>query len=228
MTDGGFWPPTPSATDDGWGFRFNRTPPVKGKKTDFCPQWRGEEGQSGHTFPPQRPRNSTSTRGDGRLQGVNLDFQRRAMNVVYYESMKRLLTSSLSLGVPVLVYSFSLHRHSYIGFILAFASSIHNKLLFYPVCERRVNLLVCSLPLHRHLWELKEFADRQVWSDQWKKRWLWKARGDACYRNSGPHDLHLITYPGPLLWSLLWSLLWIDEVKANIKPIYECRCNERL
>ncbi len=23
-------------------------------------------------------------------------------------------------------------------------------------------------------------------------------------------------------------LLWIDEAKANIKPIYECRCNERL
>jgi endonuclease IV len=24
------------------------------------------------------------------------------------------------------------------------------------------------------------------------------------------------------------SLLWIDEAKANIKPIYECRCNEKL
>jgi hypothetical protein len=23
-------------------------------------------------------------------------------------------------------------------------------------------------------------------------------------------------------------LLWIDEAKANIKPIEECRCNERL
>jgi hypothetical protein len=29
--------------------------------------------------------------------------------------------------VNLLVYSLSLHRHSYIGFILAFASSIHNK-----------------------------------------------------------------------------------------------------
>jgi hypothetical protein len=28
--------------------------------------------------------------------------------------------------VNLLVYSFSLHRHSYIGFILAFASLIHN------------------------------------------------------------------------------------------------------
>jgi hypothetical protein len=25
-----------------------------------------------------------------------------------------------------------------------------------------------------------------------------------------------------------YCLLWIDEAKANIKPIYECRCNERL
>ena len=55
------------------------------------------------------------------------------------------------------VYSLPLHRHSYIGFILAFASSIHNKQLVCvtssttnPVCERRVDLLVYSLPLHRH------------------------------------------------------------------------------
>jgi hypothetical protein len=26
----------------------------------------------------------------------------------------------------------------------------------------------------------------------------------------------------------LFTLLRIDEAKANIKPIYECRCNERL
>jgi hypothetical protein len=30
-------------------------------------------------------------------------------------------------SVNLLVYSLSLHRHSYIGFILDFASSIHNK-----------------------------------------------------------------------------------------------------
>ncbi len=36
--------------------------------------------------------------------------------------------------VNLLVYSLSLHRHSYIGFILAFASSIHNKQqLFLPI-----------------------------------------------------------------------------------------------
>ncbi len=33
--------------------------------------------------------------------------------------------------VNLLVYSLSLHRHSYIGFILAFASSIHNKLYLF-------------------------------------------------------------------------------------------------
>ncbi len=48
-----------------------------------------------------------------------------------HSQTSHLLTSSSSLGVPVphlLVYSLPLHRHSYIGFILAFASSIHNKL----------------------------------------------------------------------------------------------------
>ncbi len=33
--------------------------------------------------------------------------------------------------VSLLVYSLSLHRHSYIGFILAFASSIHNKQQYF-------------------------------------------------------------------------------------------------
>ncbi len=74
--------------DDGWVFRLDRTPSVKGKKTGFCPWW-GEEGQSGRSFPPQRPRNSTWTRGGERLQGVNLDFQRRGMN---YEGSRNLPT----------------------------------------------------------------------------------------------------------------------------------------
>jgi hypothetical protein len=64
----------------GPGFRFVRTPSVKKKKQMFTPEWRGEEGQSGRTFPPQRPRNSTWTCGGARHQGVNLDFQRRVMN----------------------------------------------------------------------------------------------------------------------------------------------------
>ncbi len=33
----------------------------------------------------------------------------------------------------------------------------------------------------------------------------------------------------PMLHDFRWvCLLWIDEAQANIKPIYECRCNERL
>ena len=64
--------------------------PVRGKKKiDFWKTRRGEEGQSGRTFPPQRPCNSTWTRGDTRHQGVNLDFQRRVMN---YESSRNLPT----------------------------------------------------------------------------------------------------------------------------------------
>ena len=66
MTDGGFWP--------------GRTPSVERKTMIFGRQCRREEDQSGHTFPPQRPCNSTWTRVGGRHQGVNLDFQRRVMN----------------------------------------------------------------------------------------------------------------------------------------------------
>jgi hypothetical protein len=52
----------------------------KQKKLIFARQWRGEEDQSGHTFPPHGPCNSTWTRGGGRYQGFNLDFQRHVMN----------------------------------------------------------------------------------------------------------------------------------------------------
>jgi hypothetical protein len=38
-------------------------------------------------------------------------------------------------------------------------------------------------------------------------------------------DLHASHTLGCLFES---CLLWIDEAKANIKPIYECRCNEGL
>ncbi len=44
------------------------------------------------------------------------------------ETTRRTSTSRVcERRVIFLVYSLSLHRHSYIGFILAFASSIHNK-----------------------------------------------------------------------------------------------------
>jgi hypothetical protein len=60
---------------------FGASVPVrKQKKLIFARQWGAEEGQSGRTFPPHGPCNSTWTRGGGRHQGVNLDFQRRAMN----------------------------------------------------------------------------------------------------------------------------------------------------
>ena len=35
MTDGGFGPPTPSVTDDGWGVLVSPYPSVEGQKTDF-------------------------------------------------------------------------------------------------------------------------------------------------------------------------------------------------
>ncbi len=92
--------PIPCGTDDGWGGWTTHTnrnawrmggfgQTVKRKKIDFWRQWRGKEGQlSGRTFPPQRPRNSTWTRGGARHQ-VNLDFQRHVMN---YERSRNLPT----------------------------------------------------------------------------------------------------------------------------------------
>ncbi len=50
-------------------------------------------------------------------------------------SHKNRLTCFCERRVNLLVYSLSLHRHSYIGFILAFASSIHNKQLCFPVFQ---------------------------------------------------------------------------------------------
>ncbi len=38
----------------------------------------------------------------------------------------------------------------------------------------------------------------------------------------------LSLYDQLLVLFMIRCLLWIDEAKANIKPIYECRCNERL
>ena len=64
-------------TDGGLG---SSVPRPSNKKNRFLPQWRAEEGQSGRTFQPQRPHNSTWTRGGRRHQGVKLDFQRHVMN----------------------------------------------------------------------------------------------------------------------------------------------------
>jgi hypothetical protein len=46
--------------------------------------------------------------------------------------------------VILLVYSLSLHRRSYIGFILAFASSIHNKQTFYTYECTQVSFFLLS------------------------------------------------------------------------------------
>jgi hypothetical protein len=65
--------------------------PWKEKKIDFCKtmEKRGWQKVTVPSFPPQRPHNSQWTRGGGRHQGVNLDFQRRVMN---YESSRNLRT----------------------------------------------------------------------------------------------------------------------------------------
>jgi len=90
------------------------------------------------------------------------------LSVVVLEHLKRYIfrcssttTNPVCEGrVNILVYSLSLHRHSYIGFILAFASSIHNKQTVCEACRflsfgfyaRRVDFsdLVFSLSSHRH------------------------------------------------------------------------------
>ncbi len=41
-------------------------------------------------------------------------------------------------------------------------------------------------------------------------------------------DLVISSFIQWLIYVGFVCLLWIDEAKANIKPIYECRCNERL
>jgi hypothetical protein len=52
--------------------------------------------------------------------------------------------------VNLLVYSLSLHRHSYIGFILAFASSIHNNKRQKGVVLMQVQVLSLALALSIH------------------------------------------------------------------------------
>jgi hypothetical protein len=56
------------------------------------------------------------------------------------------MAGSSETRVDLLVCSLPLHRHSYIGFILAFASSIHNKQLLGPGCfPKRVHDVPLSL-----------------------------------------------------------------------------------
>ncbi len=56
------------------------------------------------------------------------DLVRRIVSLVFIFRCSSTTTNPVcERRVNLLVYSLSLHRHSYIGFILAFASSIHNK-----------------------------------------------------------------------------------------------------
>jgi hypothetical protein len=57
-----------------------------------------------------------------------------------------------------LVYSLSLHRHSYIGFILAFASSIHNKLQLFVFHPTDIHTQVFYLPLALSLNNKQKFV----------------------------------------------------------------------
>ncbi len=58
----------------------------------------------------------------------------------------------------------------------------------------------------------KQKADRQTKTEKKKGDWN---KFSTVWREEKPMYLYV-------------CLLWIDEAKANIKPIYECRCNERL
>jgi hypothetical protein len=95
-------------------------------------------------------------------------------------------------------------------------------------------------------WPLKETENSSIYAcndSKWKSQtrawdgssgaWAWalrEAKSSSVYARSE----HI---SGALDWActetvcrkkIVCCLLWIDEAKANIKPIYECRCNERL
>ncbi len=80
--------------------------------------------------------------------------------------------------VNLLVYSLSLHRHSYIGFILDFASSIHNKQqlasssTINPVYVSRVDSSALVFPQfgtgsHVYMGLRCGRGDQTVWSERW-------------------------------------------------------------
>jgi hypothetical protein len=72
------------------------------------------------------------------------DHLRKKNEKKYFSRLPRFRSSSSTTNpvcerrVDLLVCSLPLHRHSYIGFILAFASSFHNKQRFNPklLCNR--------------------------------------------------------------------------------------------
>jgi hypothetical protein len=60
----------------------------------------------------------------------------------------------------------------------------------------------------------------------WKSRYSLYEKQSTCAATQCRYCLFIINRESKS-WRLV-CLLWIDEAKANIKPIYECRCNERL
>jgi hypothetical protein len=81
MTDGGVGPPIPAGTDDGWVFLVRPYPSVERKKNDF---WKTMEGRGGpkwsHLPTKKTEEQYMDTWSLKTPSGVNLDFQRRAMN----------------------------------------------------------------------------------------------------------------------------------------------------
>ncbi len=64
------------------------------------------------------------------------------------------------------------------------------------------------------------------WGNSWFRTWaLWRLSRGGNRRGSLGEGGWVYYYEYE---SMEVCLLWIDEAKANIKPIYECRCNERL
>ncbi len=119
--------------------------------------------------------------------------------------------------------SLSLHRHSYIGFILAFASSIHNK-------------------------QTKIGWGRKFTNEQYERKSLWRSKVDAHHvpipesvegkergkgRDETPSCLrHWSRFLKRILgqrdrWKWIFCLLWNDKTRVKIKDLYECRCEER-
>ncbi len=60
-------------------------------------------------------------------------------------------------------------------------------------------------------------------------RWVCKSKIHTNSPCNLPDVLGIVGIKEMTFGGLLWvCLLWIDETKVNIKPTYECRCNERL
>jgi hypothetical protein len=151
--------------------------------------------------------------------------------------------------VNLLVYSLSLHRYSYIGFILVFASSIHNKQQQTELIKRQISqwglkkpnifsnrLSITSLSLlYRPLgfstptgkilrvdshvvslqicvWFCKSFRQNQ---SHWPLKYSRQHEGS---HQRFQYDTHLT------------QIVYYESIKREVKtrPIYECRCDERL